>query len=32
VDGITEAGRVLKTHFPYQEDDQNELDDSISKG
>ena len=32
VDGITEAGRVLKTHFAYQEDDQNELDDSISKG
>lgn len=31
-DGIKEAGRVLKAYFPYQEDDQNELDDSISKG
>ncbi len=30
--GIKEAGRVLKAYFPYQEDDQNELDDSISKG
>jgi uncharacterized membrane protein len=32
VDGITEAGNALKTHFPYQKDDQNELDDQISKG
>jgi len=30
--GITEAGEVLKASFPYQSDDQNELDDSISKG
>lgn len=30
--GITEAGEVLKAYFPYQSDDQNELDDSISKG
>lgn len=32
VNGITEAGNALKTHFPYQKDDQNELDDQISKG
>lgn len=32
VDGITEAGNALKTNFPYQKDDQNELDDQISKG
>lgn len=32
VDGITEAGNTLKTYFPYQKDDQNELDDQISKG
>jgi uncharacterized membrane protein len=32
VEGITEAGNALKTHFPYQKDDQNELDDQISKG
>ena len=30
--GIGEAGRVLKEYFPYQSNDQNELDDSISKG
>jgi uncharacterized membrane protein len=30
--GITEAGEVLKAYFPYQSEDQNELDDSISKG
>ena len=30
--GITEAGEVLKAYFPYQSDDQNELDDSVSKG
>jgi uncharacterized membrane protein len=30
--GITEAGEVLKAYFPYQSGDQNELDDSISKG
>ncbi|MFM1808488.1 MAG: hypothetical protein RLZZ242_1213 [Bacteroidota bacterium] len=32
VEGITEAGKVLKQYFPYQQDDQNELDDQISKG
>ena len=32
VDGITEAGNALKTYFQYQKDDQNELDDQISKG
>ena len=32
VDGITEAGNALKTYFPYQKDDMNELDDQISKG
>jgi uncharacterized membrane protein len=32
VEGITEAGNALKTHFPYQKDDQKELDDQISKG
>lgn len=30
--GIGEAGRALKVYFPYQSNDQNELDDSISKG
>ena len=30
--GIGEAGRVLKDYFPYQSNDQNELDDAISKG
>ena len=32
VDGITEAGNALKTYFQYKKDDQNELDDQISKG
>ena len=32
VKGITEAGRQLKSHFPYQSDDVNELPDEISKG
>lgn len=29
-DAIIEAGRQLKTHFPYQSDDINELPDDIS--
>lgn len=29
VAGITEAGQVLKTHFPYQGGDRNELPDDI---
>jgi len=32
VAGITEAGNQLKKHFPYQEDDVNELSDDISFG
>lgn len=32
VAGIHEAGTQLKKHFPYLEDDKNELSDSISKG
>jgi uncharacterized membrane protein len=32
VAGIHEAGIQLKTHFPYLEDDKNELSDSLSKG
>ena len=32
VAGITEAGKQLKTFFPYQTDDVNELSDEISKG
>lgn len=32
VDGITMAGKQLKEHFPYQEDDVNELPDEISFG
>ncbi|MDH7913260.1 TPM domain-containing protein [Winogradskyella sp. SYSU M77433] len=32
VDGITEAGRVLSTHFPWHHNDTNELDNTISKG
>lgn len=31
-DGIIKAGEQLKTHFPYQEDDVNELSDDISFG
>lgn len=31
-DGIIKAGEQLKTHFPYQEDDVNELSDEISFG
>jgi uncharacterized membrane protein len=30
--GIGEAGRALKDYFPYESNDKNELDDSISKG
>jgi uncharacterized membrane protein len=30
--GIEKAGQKLKAHFPYQEDDVNELPDSISFG
>lgn len=29
-DGIRKAGQQLKTHFPYQKDDKNELSDDIS--
>ena len=32
VEGIMEAGNQLKTHFPYQSDDTNELPNEISKG
>lgn len=32
IHGISHAGEQLRQHFPYTEDDQNELDDSISKG
>ena len=31
-DGIKETGVQLKTHFPYQKDDKNELSDEISFG
>ena len=31
-EGIIKAGEQLKTHFPYQEDDENELSDDISFG
>jgi uncharacterized membrane protein len=30
--GIVKAGEQLKTHFPYQENDINELSDEISFG
>jgi uncharacterized membrane protein len=30
--GIIEAGKQLKAHFPYQDDDVNELSDDISFG
>ncbi|WP_298781982.1 TPM domain-containing protein [uncultured Polaribacter sp.] len=32
IDGILKAGLELKTHFPYQTDDVNELSNEISKG
>lgn len=31
IDGITAAGRQLKTYFDYQDDDENELPNTISK-
>ncbi|MEM9142051.1 MAG: TPM domain-containing protein [Bacteroidota bacterium] len=32
INGIRQAGKELKTHFPYQRGDVNELSDEISKG
>lgn len=32
IQGITDAGNQLKTHFPYQKNDTNELPDDISYG
>lgn len=32
VDGILKAGEELKAHFPWSEDDKNELSNTISKG
>ena len=32
VEGILNAGKQLKQHFPYQDDDVNELSNEISKG
>ncbi|MFZ4671388.1 MAG: TPM domain-containing protein [Flavobacterium sp.] len=32
IDGILKAGEQLKTHFPYQDNDSNELSNEISKG
>jgi len=32
VEGILNAGQQLKQHFPYQDDDVNELSNEISKG
>ena len=32
IEGITQAGKQLKEHFPYQMDDVNELPDDISFG
>jgi len=32
IEGVKEAGEQLKTHFPYQKDDKNELSDDISFG
>ena len=32
IDGILKAGEQLKTHFPHQDDDTNELSNEISKG
>ena len=32
VDGILKAGEQLQTYFPYQDDDKNELPDTISIG
>ncbi len=32
VEGVLKAGEELKGHFPWQEDDENELSNEISKG
>ena len=32
IDGILKAGEQLRTHFPHQDDDTNELSNEISKG
>lgn len=32
IEGILNAGEQLKTHFPYQDDDTDELSNEISKG
>jgi len=32
VDGITKAGEQLHKHFPWKNDDTNELSNEISKG
>lgn len=32
IDGIKEAGTALSQHFPWDHDDKNELDNTISKG
>ncbi|MUU79729.1 TPM domain-containing protein [Winogradskyella endarachnes] len=32
IKGIEQAGRELSTHFPWQQEDTNELDNTISKG
>jgi len=32
IEGILKAGEQLKTHFPYQDNDTNELSNEISKG
>lgn len=32
IDGISQAGEQLKTYFPWQENDTNELSNEISKG
>ena len=32
IDGILRAGEQLKTHFPYQDNDTNELSNEISRG
>lgn len=31
IEGVLSAGKQLKTHFPYQSDDENELSNEISK-
>lgn len=32
IDGVLKAGEELKTHFPWNENDENELPNEISKG